>query len=115
MPRTSRDLQNRADAYAWPGSLLEVGAALVLVPVFPFRQADGRRSISLRNEVPPSDRYIYFWNSGVFAYPDVEYSRLSGLDNFSADSSNPTGASAKPFWAQTVHPVHYLSDRDLCS
>jgi hypothetical protein len=48
VPRTAGDLQNRTDAYAWAGSLLEVGAAPVLVPVFPLRQGEGRRSIALQ-------------------------------------------------------------------
>jgi len=34
--RTPGEFQNRADLYAWAGSLLEVAAALVLVPLFPF-------------------------------------------------------------------------------
>lgn len=46
--RTARDFQIRADTYAWAGSLLEVGAALVLVPLFPLGEREARRSISFQ-------------------------------------------------------------------
>ena len=46
--RTAREFQDRADKYAWAGSLLEVAAALVLVPLFPLREGKARGSISLQ-------------------------------------------------------------------
>ena len=46
--QTSRELQNRANKYAWAGSLLEVAAALVLVPLFPLREDEAQRSISVQ-------------------------------------------------------------------
>lgn len=46
--RTAREFQNRADKYAWAGSLLEVVAALVLVPLFPLREDEAGRSIPLQ-------------------------------------------------------------------
>jgi hypothetical protein len=46
--RTAREFQHRADKYAWVGSLLEVAAALVLVPLFPLRDGAARRSISVQ-------------------------------------------------------------------
>ncbi len=48
VPRSARELQNRAAEYAWAGSLLEVAAALVLVPLFPLRDGEARSSISLQ-------------------------------------------------------------------
>ena len=46
--QTAREFQNRANKYAWAGSLLEVAAALVMVPLFPLREDEARRSISLQ-------------------------------------------------------------------
>jgi len=43
---TARQFQNRADKYAWPGSLPEVAVALALAKLFPLREAG--RSISLQ-------------------------------------------------------------------
>ena len=48
VPRTAREFQSRAAEYAWAGSLLEVAAALVLVPLFPLREGEARGSISLQ-------------------------------------------------------------------
>jgi len=45
LAQTARDFQNRALKYAWAGSLLEVAAALVLVPLFPLREGEAQRSI----------------------------------------------------------------------
>lgn len=44
----AREFQNRANKYAWAGSLLEVAAALVLVPLFPLREDEAHRSISFQ-------------------------------------------------------------------
>jgi hypothetical protein len=46
--QTARELQNRASQYAWAGSLLEVAAALVLVPLFPLKQDEAGRSIPVQ-------------------------------------------------------------------
>jgi hypothetical protein len=46
--RTGREFQNRADKYARAGSLLEVTAALVLVPLFPLKEDEAQRSISVQ-------------------------------------------------------------------
>jgi hypothetical protein len=46
--QTAREFQNRANKYAWAGSLLEVAAALVLVPLFPLKEDEARRSISFQ-------------------------------------------------------------------
>jgi hypothetical protein len=46
--QTAREFQNRALKYAWTGSLLEVAAALVLVPLFPLRDGEAQRSISFQ-------------------------------------------------------------------
>jgi hypothetical protein len=46
--QTTREFQNRANKCAWAGSLLEVAAALVLVLLFPLREDEARRSISLQ-------------------------------------------------------------------
>jgi hypothetical protein len=46
--QTAWEFQNRANKYAWTGSLLEVAAALVLVPLFPLREGEAQRSISLQ-------------------------------------------------------------------
>jgi hypothetical protein len=46
--QTAREFQNRANKYAWAGSLLEVAAALVMVPLFPLREGEAQRSISVQ-------------------------------------------------------------------
>jgi hypothetical protein len=46
--RTAAEFRDRADKYAWAGSLLEVAAALVLVPVFPLMGGEAQRSISIQ-------------------------------------------------------------------
>jgi hypothetical protein len=113
VPRTAGHLPNRADAYAWAGSLLDVGAALVLVPVFPIETGRGTafHCHPSRNEVPRGNRYIYFWHSGVFAYSDVDIQDSPGW--IISQPIPLTLLAGPPFWAQTAHPVHYLSDRDL--
>lgn len=46
--RTGGEFQNRADKYAWAGSLLELAAALVLVPLFPLKEDEAQRSTSVQ-------------------------------------------------------------------
>ena len=46
--QAAKEFQNRANKYAWAGSLLEVAAALVLVPLFPLREDEAGHSIFLQ-------------------------------------------------------------------
>lgn len=66
--RTAREFQNRADRYAWTGSLLEVVAALVLVPLFPLREGEARGSISRQvlTRYLPAIAIITFGTAALF-------------------------------------------------